>query len=180
MYRKYLTTGRIAKICNVSPRGVVQWIETGNLVSFRTPGGQRRILEKDFKKFLKFNKIKIDKSLWPIYNLLLIGDLGLFSSFVKEKYEGQVTFESCDQISEVMPMLQTLYQDAVFISQDQKPDQIQQMIHLIEEQGDIEDIPIIMVIDEDTIIDRNQYPDMIYLSLSESNILEFVENLYLI
>lgn len=47
-----LTTGEIATHCHVSPDTVVNWIKSGKLKSYATPGKHRRIHVGDFKVFL--------------------------------------------------------------------------------------------------------------------------------
>jgi len=49
-----LTTGQIAKICNVAPRTVVRWFEKGHFPnSFVIPNSDhRRIPASDFREFL--------------------------------------------------------------------------------------------------------------------------------
>ncbi len=50
-YPEYLTTGAVAKHCGVSKVTVLRWIEKGNLVAFRIPGGQNRIHRDDSYAF---------------------------------------------------------------------------------------------------------------------------------
>ncbi len=48
---EYLTTGVVARHCGVSKVTVLRWIEKGNLIAFRLPGGQNRIHRDDFYAF---------------------------------------------------------------------------------------------------------------------------------
>lgn len=51
---KTLTTGEIAKFCDVNQRTVIRWIDRGDLKGFKLPGrGNNRVLEQDFVAFLK-------------------------------------------------------------------------------------------------------------------------------
>ena len=61
-YPEYLTTGTVAKYCGVSKVTVLRWIEKGNLVAFRLPGGQNRILRDDFYAFADRHRIPIQRS----------------------------------------------------------------------------------------------------------------------
>lgn len=47
-----LTPAEVAAIFRVTPDAVRQWADDGKLVSFRTPGGQRRFLRSDVESFL--------------------------------------------------------------------------------------------------------------------------------
>lgn len=46
-------TGQIAKICEVAPRTVVKWIDTGLLTGYRIPGGGRRVERAVLEKFIQ-------------------------------------------------------------------------------------------------------------------------------
>lgn len=49
-----LTTGEVAKICNVAPRTVSKWFDTGALTGYRIPGSKdRRIPLNQLVRFMK-------------------------------------------------------------------------------------------------------------------------------
>ena len=52
MTERVYTTVDLAKVCKVSLRTVIRWVDEGKLTSFRTPGGHRRVREEDLLKFL--------------------------------------------------------------------------------------------------------------------------------
>jgi excisionase family DNA binding protein len=52
---KVFSTFQAAKICHVAPVTIIRWIEAGRLESYKTPGGHRRIREKDLVKFIEEN-----------------------------------------------------------------------------------------------------------------------------
>ncbi|MHB9154400.1 MAG: response regulator [Endomicrobiales bacterium] len=47
------TTFEIAHLCNVDISTVINWIDSGKLIAYKTPGGHRRIRGDNFIKFLK-------------------------------------------------------------------------------------------------------------------------------
>jgi len=49
---EYLTTGGIARYCEVSRVTVIRWIQKQHLSAFRLPSGQYRIHRDDFDKFI--------------------------------------------------------------------------------------------------------------------------------
>lgn len=52
--KNVLTTGQVAKICNVAPRTVSKWFDTGQLRGYRIPGSKdRRIPLGDLILFMK-------------------------------------------------------------------------------------------------------------------------------
>jgi excisionase family DNA binding protein len=57
MTERVYTTVDLAKVCRVSLRTVIRWVDEGKLTSFRTPGGHRRVREKDLLKFLDHYQI---------------------------------------------------------------------------------------------------------------------------
>lgn len=56
-----LTTGEVAKICNVASRTVSKWFDSGALEGYRIPGSKdRRIPVSSLKKFMKAHGIPLD------------------------------------------------------------------------------------------------------------------------
>jgi len=56
-----LTTGEVAKICNVAPRTVSKWFDSGQLRGYRIPGSKdRRIPLNALVKFMKQHNIPMD------------------------------------------------------------------------------------------------------------------------
>lgn len=56
-----LTTGEVAKICNVAPRTVSKWFDTGVLKGYRIPGSKdRRIPVSQLMRFMKDHGIPFD------------------------------------------------------------------------------------------------------------------------
>ena len=56
-----LTTGQVAQICNVAPRTVTKWFDTGQLGGYRIPGSKdRRIPLNELTRFMKAHDIPID------------------------------------------------------------------------------------------------------------------------
>lgn len=91
-----MTTGQVAKCCNVAPRTVSKWFDSGKLKGYRIPGSQdRRVLAKTLIEFLKQSGMPVPAELmcavgWP--SLLLVGldsDLGIVPD--PDKGPGEVT-----------------------------------------------------------------------------------------
>ncbi len=49
----FMNPGQIAKVCGVSRRSVNNWINSGKLPSFKTPGRHNRVRMSDFLTFLQ-------------------------------------------------------------------------------------------------------------------------------
>ena len=59
--KEVLTTGEVAKICNVAPRTVSKWFDVGTLKGYRIPGSKdRRIPVSELVKFMKIHGIPMD------------------------------------------------------------------------------------------------------------------------
>ena len=71
-----LTTGEIARYCHVTHRGVLKWVESGKLKSYRTPGKHSRVSVEDFLSFLHEYKMPVPAELKPIsiFKKILIVD----------------------------------------------------------------------------------------------------------
>jgi excisionase family DNA binding protein len=52
--KNVLTTGQVAQICNVAPRTVTKWFDSGQLKGYRIPGSRdRRIPTSELIRFMK-------------------------------------------------------------------------------------------------------------------------------
>jgi len=60
---KTYSTFAIAKMLNVDPGSVANWMDQGLLKSYRTPGGHRRASEDNLIRFLREHKIPIPEEL---------------------------------------------------------------------------------------------------------------------
>jgi excisionase family DNA binding protein len=69
-----LTTGEVAKICNVAPRTVSKWFDSGQLRGYRIPGSRdRRIPVQQLVRFMKAHNIPLN-GLDPGNARILIAD----------------------------------------------------------------------------------------------------------
>jgi len=56
--KNVLTTGDVAKICNVAPRTVSKWFDSGQLKGYRIPGSKdRRIPMSELVRFMKVHNM---------------------------------------------------------------------------------------------------------------------------
>jgi excisionase family DNA binding protein len=56
--KNVLTTGEVAKICNVAPRTVSKWFDSGQLKGYRIPGSKdRRIPVSELMRFMKLHNM---------------------------------------------------------------------------------------------------------------------------
>ena len=70
-----LTTGAIARYCEVSTNAVKKWIRRSDLPAFRTPGGHFRISREAFRSFLERHGMPISSAFFsPRAARVLIAD----------------------------------------------------------------------------------------------------------
>jgi excisionase family DNA binding protein len=65
MMEKPLTTGEIARICQVSQATVLNWIRDRGLVAFTTAGGHYRVLPADLQEFAARYRMPIELASAP-------------------------------------------------------------------------------------------------------------------
>lgn len=100
-----LTTGQIARYCHVTHRGVLKWVESGKLKSYRTPGKHSRVSVEDFLKFLQEYNMPVPIELQPVTTLKKIlivdDDRGIVHALrrilmMENKYLIEVAFDGFD------------------------------------------------------------------------------------
>jgi len=73
---RLLTTGEVARYCDVSTNAVKKWIRNGKLKAFRTPGGHFRVESEDFKSFLVTHEMPIREDFFAgnLKRILVVDD----------------------------------------------------------------------------------------------------------
>jgi excisionase family DNA binding protein len=56
-----LTVFNASQLCNVAPKTIINWIESGHIKAYKTVGGHRRINRSDLEAFMKKQGIPIPK-----------------------------------------------------------------------------------------------------------------------
>jgi excisionase family DNA binding protein len=84
--KQVFTTGQVAKICQVAPRTVSKWFDSGKLRGYRIPGSQdRRIPRDQLIRFLKENNMPLgglEQEGW--HKILIVGAEPLFIDRLRE------------------------------------------------------------------------------------------------
>jgi excisionase family DNA binding protein len=71
--KNVLTTGDVAKICNVAPRTVSKWFDTGQLKGYRIPGSKdRRIPVSELMRFMRAHNIPAEGVLTGKIRVLIV------------------------------------------------------------------------------------------------------------
>lgn len=70
---EYLSTGAVARICQVSAMTIAKWIDDGILRGHTTPGGHRRVAASDLVPFLKRHGMRVPSQLLQTDAVRILG-----------------------------------------------------------------------------------------------------------
>jgi len=101
--KNVLTTGDVAKICNVAPRTVSKWFDSGQLKGYRIPGSKdRRIPVGELMRFMKIHHMPAPSFAVGSIRVLIVDDGGNNCSSLAEalkdkgKYEVMTAGNTCE------------------------------------------------------------------------------------
>ena len=117
--KKVFTTGQVAKMCQVAPRTVSKWFDSGKLKGYRIPGSQdRRIPREQLLRFMKEHEMplgQLAEEQW--YKVLLIGTEKLFTDRIHEILPAtdDFRFELANSGFEAGTLAQSFHPDTIVI-----------------------------------------------------------------
>lgn len=89
-----LTTGQVAKICNVAPRTVSKWFDSGQLRGYRIPGSKdRRIPLSQLVRFMRAHGIPLNGLDGGTMRVLLVDKGEEKNNLIKEALEKDGRYE---------------------------------------------------------------------------------------
>lgn len=89
-----LTTGEVAKICNVAPRTVSKWFDSGQLKGYRIPGSKdRRIPASQLVQFMKDHNIPLDGTHSGKPRVLVVDDDGEVTRTLSDVLTNQASYD---------------------------------------------------------------------------------------
>jgi excisionase family DNA binding protein len=92
--RDILTTGEVAKICNVAPRTVSKWFDAGQLRGYRIPGSKdRRIPLNALIRFMKAHNIPMDGLQSGKTRILIVDDESEIVEVLEKVLTEQANYE---------------------------------------------------------------------------------------
>ncbi|MCW9014138.1 MAG: response regulator [Gammaproteobacteria bacterium] len=96
MDKQILTTGDVARYCNVNFRTVIRWIERGILNAYKLPGrGDNRISREDFIEFLQDNDMPVPAEFRPSENRVLVVEDDVTTAKIIQKVLEKDAIETC-------------------------------------------------------------------------------------
>ncbi len=89
-----LTTGEVAKICNVAPRTVSKWFDSGALHGYRIPGSKdRRIPLNQLIRFMKHHGMPLNGLMTGQTRILIVDDEQDIVEVLEKILEGEAKYE---------------------------------------------------------------------------------------
>jgi len=89
-----LTTGEVAKICNVAPRTVSKWFDSGALTGYRIPGSKdRRIPLNQLIRFMKQHGMPLNGLMTGQTRILIVDDEQDIVEVLEKVLEGERNYE---------------------------------------------------------------------------------------
>jgi hypothetical protein len=114
---KVLTTGQIARICNVAPRTVSKWFDLGQLHGYRIPGSRdRRVPLDQLLRFMKVHDMPLNGlDAGPRRVLLLNGDLELSQVIVGRLNQAGFHAQSAETVFEAGVLIERFRPHALIV-----------------------------------------------------------------
>lgn len=145
---KSLTTGDIAKYCDVNLRTVIRWIERGSLKAYKLPGrGNNRILLEDFLTFLDAHNMPVPEEFsGNNTNILICDDELPFARSIQRQLNmagyttliAQDGFQAGMLLSSYMPKLMTLDLSMPGLNGFD-------VLRIVKQQKDLENVKILVI-----------------------------------
>ena len=89
-----LTTGEVAKICNVAPRTVSKWFDSGALAGYRIPGSKdRRIPLNQLIRFMKHHGMPLDGLMTGATRVMIVDDETEIVEVIEKILEDEAKYE---------------------------------------------------------------------------------------
>src|SRR5947208_15885702 len=89
-----LTTGEVAKICNVAPRTVSKWFDSGALRGYRIPGSKdRRIPVNQLIRFMKQHGMPLNGLMSGCSRILIVDDEADIVEVLEKILEDEAKYE---------------------------------------------------------------------------------------
>ena len=119
--KEILTTGDVARICNVAPRTVSKWFDTGQLRGYRIPGSKdRRIPLEQLIRFMKIHGIPLGKLETGHVRVLIVDADRDLCELARQVLQGQHQYEveTCESVFDAGACVERLRPSAIVIDTD--------------------------------------------------------------
>ena len=143
-----LTTGEVARICNVAPRTVTKWFDSGQLVGYRIPGSRdRRIPVNELIRFMKAHNMpteSLDKGHMRV--LVINSDIQAGREFGGQlEVKGAFEVRLADNSFEAGLMAEKFRPQVVFIDLMAGQIDAQQLCRQVREDEELREIKLVAI-----------------------------------
>ena len=148
---KVLTTGQIARICNVAPRTVSKWFDLGQLHGYRIPGSRdRRVPLDQLLRFMKVHNMPLNGlDAGPRRVLLLDGDLEMSQVIVGRLNQAGFQAQSAETVFEAGVLVER-FRPHVLIVDDSHAGSIAAVAALLRRDAQLGDIKLVGLAEADS------------------------------
>lgn len=114
--RAFYTTGDIARLCQVTKRTVITWIDSGKLKAYRIPGGRhRRVTAADLAEFMKGHGLPNLERLLPRRRILVVDDDPDFAALLEDALQDRYDVVTAGTALEAASRLEEFQPDLVLL-----------------------------------------------------------------
>jgi excisionase family DNA binding protein len=141
-----LTTGEVARICNVAPRTVSKWFDTGQLRGYRIPGSRdRRIPLSQLVRFMKAHGIPLNGLETGQMRLLVIDEEPELALLLQRTLSdtGQYEVRVADSAIEAGLLLEQFRPNVILVDVDVAGIDTRGLVRLLSSHGELQGIHLI-------------------------------------
>lgn len=110
------TTGEVARICGVTKRTVILWIDGGRLAGYRIPGSKhRRVAARELEEFMKRHGIPGHEPLAPHRRILIVDDDADFVALLRDTLRSQYVVDTAGSAMEAAARLPVFQPDLILV-----------------------------------------------------------------
>ncbi len=144
------TTGQIAKICNVAPRTVSKWFDSGRLRGYRIPGSKdRRVPRENLIQFLKEHGMPLGElEDMAMGKVLIVDPSGSVLTQISGEFDkNYYRLESAGTAFETGTLLHSFHPDCVVIDLAVGPKSAEEIARGLRQQPATADVVLIAILD---------------------------------
>lgn len=110
------TTGQVARICGVTKRSVIKWIDSGQLKGYTIPGSKhRRVSRTDLAEFMQSHAIPNYQALLPRRRILIVDDDPDFAELLRDALRKEYEIEVATTALEAASKVATFHPDMLLV-----------------------------------------------------------------
>lgn len=110
------TTGDVARICAVTKRTVIKWIDSGRLRGYRIPGSaHRRIAATELSRFMREHGIPDYESVLPRRRILIVDDDRDLLELLRDTFRGEYEVEVAGTALEAATQVRVFRPDLLLV-----------------------------------------------------------------